>query len=272
MTRTKFPLEAARPIFVLGAPRSGTTVLGRYLSSSPSVLDLGEYRGFFIAYESVPKSFHRVPAPFQDPYCRRVADLTRQIAETLARAHRARWYCDHTPLNLLVARDIAHDVPHALFVLMVRHHSGVVQSLARSYRDGYEWAGDTLAKRAEVYRRFYMNITALPRTRTIAVSYDRLCAAPAETLADLEQQLASFGFPVDELSRRPLGESHVTSRSDHRATVGILRDGVLQLRAIASADTSRWTKRHRQTVQRIVAPAQKLIRQLFPEALVSPLS
>jgi hypothetical protein len=34
--------RAARGLYVLGAPRSGTTLVGNYLASSPSVLNLGE--------------------------------------------------------------------------------------------------------------------------------------------------------------------------------------------------------------------------------------
>jgi hypothetical protein len=266
----KFRSRVARPIFVLGAPRSGTTLVGRYLASSPSVLDLDEYRGFFVAYQVVPECFRRVPARFQDRYCHGIADVTRQIAETIARTHRARWYCDHTPLNLLVARQIARDVPTAVFVLMVRHHSGVVQSLARSYRDGYEWAGDSIRTRAEVYRRFYLNVAALPRQRTVAVSYDRLCAAPGETLGDLERRLAAFGFPVRELLRTSLVRSHVTSASDRRATIGVRRGDTVQLRAIRSFDPLRWTPRDQRATQRIVAPAQDLIEQRFPGSLMLP--
>ncbi len=261
--------QLARPIFVVGSPRSGTTVVGRYLASSKSVLDLGEYRGFFLAYKVVPEFFERVPAPFQAQYIRKLADFTRRVAEEQAHVRRSSWYCDHTPLNLLVAREIARDVPRALFILMVRHHAGVIQSLARSYRDGFEWAGDTLRKRAEIYRQFYSNVTALPTLRTIAVSYDGLCSAPTETLNILERRLASFGFPMEGLSRRAFVESHATSTRDRRATIGVVTRDAVHLRAIASFDAARWTRRHQRMTEEIIAPAQMLILRLFPGALES---
>lgn len=40
-----------RPIFVLGSHRSGTTLLGAYLTSSPEVCDMGEYIGYFLAHQ-----------------------------------------------------------------------------------------------------------------------------------------------------------------------------------------------------------------------------
>src|SRR5260370_4628911 len=43
-------LMAVRPIFVVGSPRSGTTMIGNYIGTAQSVLNAGEYRALDIAY------------------------------------------------------------------------------------------------------------------------------------------------------------------------------------------------------------------------------
>src|ERR1700683_2016969 len=133
----------ARALFVVGAPRSGTTLIGNYLASDPSVLNLGEYGGFHLAHNVAPAALGAIPGSFRDPYLRDLVTHAQWFAEGLAMAHEKDWYCDTTPWNILAADRIPADIPDALFVLMLRHYSGTVQSLRRSFESGFGWAGAT---------------------------------------------------------------------------------------------------------------------------------
>ncbi len=91
-------------------------------------------------------------------------DHARRFAEEVARSQGCEWYCDTTPWNLLVADRLAAQLPDALFVLMLRHYSGTVQSLRRSFESGFVWAGETLADSARIWAHFYRCAAEYPPT------------------------------------------------------------------------------------------------------------
>src|SRR5260370_1919901 len=57
-------LMAVRPIFAVGSPRSGTTMIGNYIGTAQSVLNPGEYRALDIAYGTLTSQLTgALPAP-----------------------------------------------------------------------------------------------------------------------------------------------------------------------------------------------------------------
>src|SRR5215469_18289617 len=107
-----------RAVFVLGVPRSGTTLIGNYLGSAPEVLNLAEYGGFYVANSVAPAVISRIPGYHHDAYLAEVRDHARTFAERLARRAGCSWYLDHTPWNLEVASALAGEPQGALFVLV----------------------------------------------------------------------------------------------------------------------------------------------------------
>src|SRR5258708_17250358 len=120
-----------RALFVLGVPRSGTTLIGNYLGSAPGVLNLAEYGGFYVAHSVAPAVIQRIPGYHHAEYLAEIGAHARSFAERLARRDGYAWYLDHTPWNLEVAASLAADPPDALFVLMIRHYAGTILSLRR---------------------------------------------------------------------------------------------------------------------------------------------
>ncbi len=57
-----------RALFVLGSPRSGTTLIGSYLASGARVLDLGEYGGFHLAHTVAPATLGAMPGSHRAEY------------------------------------------------------------------------------------------------------------------------------------------------------------------------------------------------------------
>jgi hypothetical protein len=259
-------MSPARALFVLGTPRSGTTLIGTLCGRATGVVDLGEYRAFVLAHDLGRTLFRRTPAPFADEYLQSVALHARSFAEGLAARNGAQWYVDHTPINLLVAERLACELPDALFVLMVRHHAGVIQSLARSYRDGYDWAGEDVAARAQLYSRFYEQATHLPPQRTIAVSYDALCTMPAETLVSLREALEARGFPGRNWNLNVLAQSHANG-SAGRQTIGKLRDGEVVLGPMSSFDAASWTENDEARSRPHLVNAREVLARCFPATL-----
>src|SRR5881227_2980922 len=95
-----------QPIFVLGAPRSGTTLIGHYLESCPSICHLGEFSGFFLTYYIVPKEYVRVPTPYKERYIEELQRNAHEFASKVATERGFRYYCDSTPWTILVAREL----------------------------------------------------------------------------------------------------------------------------------------------------------------------
>lgn len=231
----------ARPLFVLGAPRTGTTLVGSYLGSSPHVVDLGEYGGFYAAYSVVPSALGAIPGSFREEYLADVVQGALAFAKDRAVAEEKAWFCDATPWNLLIAGALARDLPDAVFVLCVRHYAGTVQSLRRSFESGFSWAGATWAESARVWAAFYREVGALPADRVVPLSYDALAAEPGPTLGMLRVRMAEHGFDASSLDERVLAVSHAPPASGPRPTIGVLVDDEVHLRPVPSFAVPAWS-------------------------------
>jgi hypothetical protein len=248
---------------VLGAPRSGTTVLGSYLSSARSCLDLGEFGGFHAAYNIVPSALGAMPGPFRDAFLSDSREHARAFAENVAAERGLVWFCDATPWNLLAAAQLANDLPDALFVLCLRHYSGAVLSLRRSYESGFSWAGATWTESATLWASLYRHVGELPTDRVVPVSYDALATEPGPTLGLLRLRLGELGFDVDGLDERVLAVSHAPPASGPRPTIGVVDGEAVRLRAVPSFDVHAWSGDIHQMVWPAVETVHRELQQRY---------
>jgi len=229
--------QGARALFVLGVPRSGTTLIGNYLGSPPGVENLAEYGGFYVAYSIAPSVIQRIPGFHHEAYLAELRDHARTFAERKAREHECDWYLDHTPWNLEVGARLAADLPDALFVLMLRHYAGTILSLHQ-----FPWGGDTWADSARLWTTLCDQMLYLPEDRLIAVGYDALAERPQQTLAGLAAGLATHGYPTADLDSRVLLLSHAAIIGQPRPVIGVAENGKVRgLQPIRSFDAERWS-------------------------------
>lgn len=255
MTTTK-----PRALFVLGVPRSGTTLIGNYLGSAPTVENLAEYGGFYVAHSMAPNVIQRIPGYHHDAYLSELREHARTFAERMADASGCAWYLDHTPWNLEVAGRLAADVPDALFVVMLRHYAGNILSLHR-----FPWAGDTWADAARLWATLCGQILYLPQDRLIAVGYDALAQHPEQTLAGLIAALGRHDFPVADLDPRILTKSHAAIIGEPRPVIGIAQNGNSGgLRPVRSFDAERWSGDIHAEVWPVVADMHFELMRRFP--------
>jgi len=255
---------SVRPIFVLGCPRSGTTVVSSYVGTTPGVCDLGEYGGFYLALHHAPRELGRAPSPVRASYQASLEAHALGFPAAEAATAGCVWYVDGTPWNLLVVNELLRLVPHALLVLCLRDFRGVIQSLRRSYDEGYKYAGATPEESASLWVRFYERALALPVGQTVVVSFDRLCEKPSEEIARLEGALSRHGLPQGR-SMEVFARSHAVPEGSVRPTVFSVDRvaGTAEFRPRELYDRVAWLDEIERSVAGIVGEVDARLRTRF---------
>src|SRR5690606_9523113 len=139
--------EGPAPVFILGQPRSGTTLLERILGGAPEVADAGELRDF--GYQArvltgLPGSGMPDLALLQALESADLAELGRRyLAHTRWRAGGKRYYTDKLPANFVWLGHIARALPQARFLHLVREpmdvcFSNLKELFANAYPHSYD--------------------------------------------------------------------------------------------------------------------------------------
>lgn len=244
-----------RPIFIIGAPRSGTSILTWCLAQHSNILlvpetnwiaalasqldhfwSLGSSSGFYTQLSN----FGTDNATFAAAFGRMVDELVRTGFEAkyrpLREALRAgappepvrawlraaddpkcRWV-DGTPANTPYAGVFARMWPEARFVHLVRNPDDVVASHLASAQAERFWS-ERSAAIAYVYharRSALIAEVALGRERVSRVSYEHFIADPGPVLARL---LHFLGEPFEEACLAPLSEVINNSDPDRKRVV-----------------------------------------------------
>ena len=176
------------PIFIVGMPRTGTTLVDRILSSHSQVSPAGELTDFGLLLKRQVKS----PGPFvldgetlaaakSAPLETLGQDYVRRVRETVGITTPV--FTDKMPLNVVYAPLIMKAIPNARVICLLRHPADTVlsnyrQLFATSY-SYYNYAYDleTTGRYYVMFRRMVEQFTAdLPSTRFTTVQYESVVA------------------------------------------------------------------------------------------------
>lgn len=233
-------IDRPTPIFVVGSPRSGTTMMAAYLASEPSVINLGEFAAVYFTSYHAEREYKSVPTIYVAKIVETLQAAAANLAQQIAEEQGAKYFVESTPWNLRIISTLCSHYPKAQFILMLRHYRGAIQSMERSSAVVYRWAGPDDATRAQTWASLYTLALDLPHDRTVAVSYDRLCTDPRSALHDLKQRLALHGLPNDHLLADALMVSHATS-CPRPVLCSLSDEGEIEFHGRASYDASSWT-------------------------------
>jgi hypothetical protein len=208
-----------RPVFVVGAPRSGTTFMGNSLGGLPGFVDLGEVGPLKVAIDEL------VALPEEEAARRLRRTLERVRRFGLARRLRA---VEQTPETsfILVAAVLAY--PQAKVVHMVRDGRDVVCSLLekgwlRSERGGADDVGNPYGERARfwvepdraqefnaaseatragwAWRCYLTAARAAAPGATLEVRYEELAADPVATAERIAAHIGTNPAALAEVLR-----------------------------------------------------------------------
>ena len=180
-----FGLGTERPIFIVGLPRSGTTLTEQILASHSQVFGAGELRWAHEAFESLPAVMNS-DAPAVECLSRLERETARHLAERhleqlRARDEKALRVADKMPDNYLCLGFLATLFPRAKFIHCLRDLRDIAVSCWMTNFRQIRWSCDPehIASRFREYRRLMEHWRQVLPVPVLEVDYE-------ETVADLE--------------------------------------------------------------------------------------
>lgn len=163
-----------RPIFVIGLPRSGTTLVEQILSANPKIAGLGELA---VAQHLADEAFAHTPtnnaqtaADFHESYLKRLPEVPK---ESIA-------FIDKMPANYRFIGLLADAFPNATFINVQRDPRDIAVSLWRGYfpKNGLNFSYDfkSMAHVVNLYQTYMANWSARYPSQIHTVKYEDIVA------------------------------------------------------------------------------------------------
>jgi len=169
-------------IFLLGMPRSGTTLLQRILSAARNIADGGEFAGIGVASMDYRRALASGGAPTLDEVHSNYLHVSKERFGGNSRI------VDKSINNLYYAGIIAHTFPAAPIILLERNARDVAWSCFRTcFNRGmhWSWALDDIGAHLRAEQRLMEHWKTVMPERLIVVQYERLVREPQQVLPDL---------------------------------------------------------------------------------------
>ncbi|WP_345776947.1 sulfotransferase [Thermomonas sp.] len=198
--------ELPVPIFIVGMPRTGTTLLERIVGASPGLASLGELSDFsdMLSWETDQFIGDFLQTAFLD----RVQDVDwRKVGEgylqrTASRRGDKRFHVDKNPLNFIYSGFMARALPQAKILCMRRNPLDAcfsnLKNLFMNNAFGYSYALDELA---DYYLRFDQLSAHWRKTlpgRYMEVGYEDLVSDP-ERIGRQVMEFCGLPFQVEQV-------------------------------------------------------------------------
>ncbi|MEM6484104.1 MAG: sulfotransferase [Pseudomonadota bacterium] len=229
------------PVFVVGCPRSGTTVLGKSLAAHPNLAG-SEESLFLLDLWRIILDLHqginrRRWAPLSNYVTLpSLVDVSGEFADRifsglLAGAKNVR-LVEHTPWYAGLEPLLGSLFPDCYVLHLIRDGRDVVESLSNSYERGFQWAGASTRTRttfwAGLVEASWKGSRHLKSERYREFRYEDLCRMPRETLGAILQWI---GLEWDERVLIPLSEQHASPSRPKSALATIDENGAVHVKS-----------------------------------------
>jgi len=232
---TPYPRDLA-PVFVVGAPRSGTTLLyhmllsaggfAQYRAETHIFTSLGPRFGGLRSSKDVERALevwldsdcHTLSGLDREPLetairerTRCTGDFLRTIMDSMVAAQRAKRWAESTPAHVLHMQQIRAQIPGALFIHVIRDGRNVATSLAKQgWIRPLPFDRDRPVTAAAAYWFWLVQRGRAEGMRVgpayLEVRYERLVQAPEEALDPIARFI---GQPLDYAAIRRVGVGSV---------------------------------------------------------------
>ncbi len=217
------------PIFVVGLPRTGTTLVAELLGRHPDIRNRGELPTLaYLAERLAGLDAAQRTGALDDAAAVYLAHLRRDDAP-------ARCYIDKNPLNFRYLDTVAALFPNARVIYCRRHARDTALSIwSQSFaHDDYGFAADfhdiaAVATGCDDLMAHWERSLSIP---IITVDYEQVTTDPATTIAQLVAQLGLA--PFDLAQANPDVASAITSASQWQARQPIHQRSVERWRSYA---------------------------------------
>lgn len=235
------------PVFVVGSPRSGTTVLGKCLSAHPKIGG-GEESLFLLLfwclYVDLYKGQNMIGWAPLSQYASNaeilnyMKNFTDNMFSSALNKQDKKIYVDGTPWYSMIAPFINILYPDALFIHIIRDGRRVVESLFQSYEKGFMWAGADIGERTKLWVNLIKHSLEIKKhfpNRYLEVRYEDFYSKPIITL----ERIAEFlDLEFDKKMTEPLTKGYA---SPSNSTLVIKqRDPILTDRSITRPINNGW--------------------------------
>lgn len=245
LENSKSEVENDAPVFIVGQPRTGTTLIERIITSHPEVASAGELQQFYLSIRRLSKVL--TPARMSRELAHAAAELDPSqlgrtyIAATIKHSRGKPRFVDKMPVNYLYAPLIARALPNAKVIHIVRDpmdscYSSFKQLFADAYPHSY--CLEEMARHHLRYFKLMKQWRDILGERMLDVSYE-------ETVSDLEfnarRMIAFLGLDWEDECLDFHKQSGAVSTASavqvrmpvHRRSVGRWRRYEAQLQPVA---------------------------------------
>ena len=207
-------VQHAKPLFLIGAPRSGTTILTRLLNAHSEILLTNETAVFLQLNDMIAKSdagvragilfgkvYHRLWARHLRGHARQLIEtFYEKIAKQESKTDIKYWGEKHPHLNACLPL-VSELYPEATYIYAVRDPRDVACSIAEMNGVPVRKALGNWRRFADTYEAF---VESLPPEKLVVVKYEHLVSDYERVLSKL---VSALGLGMDDDFRQYISEN-----------------------------------------------------------------